>query len=81
LLDGFAKLDCSIKLYTDDAKLHSSFKVGDYSPALDKALEYITKWAGIWQLQIANSKCSAHRISMVTSASTYNYRIDAYKLQ
>jgi len=36
LADGFAKLDCSIKLYVDDAKLYSSFKVGDYySPALD----------------------------------------------
>jgi len=33
LVDGFAKLYCSIKLYADDAKLYSSFKVGDYSPA------------------------------------------------
>jgi len=65
------------------AKLYSSFKVGDYSPALDEDLEYITKWAGIWQLhmQIANRKWFAHRISMVTSASTYNYRINYYKLQ
>jgi len=41
LADGFAKLDCSIKLYADDAKLYSSFQVGDYSPALVTALEYI----------------------------------------
>jgi len=27
LADGLAKLDCSIKLYADDAKLYSSFKV------------------------------------------------------
>jgi len=81
LVDGFAKLDCSIKLYADDTKLYSSFKVGDYSPALDEAPEYITKWAGIWQLKIANSKCFAQRISMVTSASTYKYRIQDYKLQ
>jgi len=81
LVDGFAKLDCSIISYADDAKLYSLFKVGDYSPALDEALEYITKLAGIWQLQIANSKCFAHIISMVTSASTYNYRINDYKLQ
>jgi len=54
LVDGFAKLDCFIKLYADDAKLYSSFKVGDNSLALDKALEYITKWATIWQLKIIN---------------------------
>jgi len=33
------------------------------------------------KLQIANSKCFAHRISMVTSVSTCNYRIHNYKLQ
>jgi len=59
----------------------SSFKVGDYSTALNEALQYITKWAGIWQLHTANSKCCAHRISMVTSASTYNYRIKDSKVQ
>jgi len=73
LANGFAKLDCSIALYTDDAQLYSSFKI-DFSPAVDEALEYITKWTGIWQLQIANIKCFAHRISRVTSASTYDYR-------
>jgi len=64
---------CSIKLYADDAKQFCSFKVGEYSPALDEALECIPKSAGIWQLQIANSKGFAHKISKVTSASTYNY--------
>jgi len=29
LVDGFFKLDCSIRLYADDAKLYSSFKIGD----------------------------------------------------
>jgi len=81
LVDGFAELECSIKLYADDAKIYSSFKVGGYSPALDEALKYITKWASIWQLQIANSKCFAHRIFMVTSASAHNFRINDYKLQ
>jgi len=42
LADGFAKLGFSIKLYADDAKLYSTFKVGNYSPALDEALEYIS---------------------------------------
>ena len=78
--DGFANLDCSIKLYADDAKLYSSFKIGDYSPALVEALEHITNWANIWQLQIANSKCIAHRISM-GAASTHDYYINDYKLQ
>jgi len=64
LIDGFATLDCSINLYADDAKLNNSFKVGDYVPALDEALEYITKWAGIFQLQIANCNHVLHTESL-----------------
>jgi len=53
LADGFAKLDCSVTLYADDAKLYRLFIVGDYSPALDEVLENITKWMG-WHLATVN---------------------------
>jgi len=48
--DSFAKLDCSINLYADDVKLCSSFKVKEYSSAMDEALEYVTIRVKIWQL-------------------------------
>ena len=38
LTDGFANLNCAIELYADDAKLYCSYKLGDYSATLVKAL-------------------------------------------
>lgn len=63
LADGFASLNCAIKLYADNAKLYSSYTLGDCYPTLAKALEHLTEWARVWQLRIANSKGAAHRIS------------------
>ena len=45
LTDGFAKLDGFIEVHVDDAKLFSSFEVGDNSPALLEALENVNNWA------------------------------------
>ena len=82
LADGFANLNCAIKLYADDAKLYSSYKLGDCSPTLVKALEHLTEWAEVWQLRIANSKCVAHRISTTaTPPDVCCYAIDDFKLQ
>ena len=47
LTDGFANLNCAIKLYADDAKLYCSYKLGDYSATLVKALEHLTEWTSI----------------------------------
>jgi len=69
---------CVIKLCADDAKLYSSFKLGDYSTTLVKAIDHLVEWSKIWQLRIANNKCIAHRVS--TSASS-DYAIEGYKLQ
>ena len=30
LADGFANLNCAVKLYADDAKLYSSYSTGDF---------------------------------------------------
>ena len=82
LTDGFANLNCAIKLYADDAKLYCSYKLGDYSATLVKALEHLTEWARIWQIRIANSKCCAHRISSATPTSdVFHYVINDFELQ
>ena len=47
-----------IKLYADDAKLYSSIKgINDYI-SLQAGLELITDWSRMWQLSIADHKCS-----------------------
>jgi len=83
LADGFTNLNCAIKLYADDAKLYSSYKLGEYSLALVKAVEYLAEWSKVWQLQIANSKCVAHKISTlhVSATDLCHYAINDYKLQ
>jgi len=62
LTDAFENLNCVIKLYADDAKLYSSFKLGDYSTVLVNAIDHLVEWSKIWQLQIANNKCMAQSL-------------------
>ena len=80
MANAFKNLNCVVKLYADDAKLYSSYKLGNYSPV--NALDHLAEWAKIWQLRIANNKCIAHRVSTIkTSVSCCDYSIDGYKLQ
>jgi len=79
VVDGFSKLECSIKSYVDDAELYNSFQVGNYSHALVEALDYITKCASIWQLQISNS--NVLRIISTVTASTHDHQVNDYNLQ
>jgi len=81
LADTFENLNCVVKLYADDAKLYCSYKFGDHSPVLIKAIDQLVEWAKIWQLRIANSKCIAHRVSTITTSVSCDYAIDGYKLQ
>ena len=81
LIDGFADLNCAVKLYADDAKLYCSYKIGDSSSSLIQAINHLTEWAKAWQLSIANSKCVAHNISTVeTLNDVCHYVIDDFKL-
>ena len=50
LTDAFINLNCVVKLNADDAKLYSSYNLGNYSPVLVNALDHFAKWAKIWQL-------------------------------
>jgi len=50
LTDAFKNLNYVIKLYADDAKLYSSFKLGDYSTTLVNAIDHLVEWSKIWQL-------------------------------
>jgi len=51
LTETFENLNCFVKLYTDDEKLYSSFKLGDYSTVLVNASIMVQ----MWQLRIANA--------------------------
>jgi len=82
LIDAFATLNCTVKLYADDAKLYSSYRFGDSSSCLIQALKYLSDWAKTWQLTIANSKCVAHRITTVNNSSDVcYYAIDDFNLE
>lgn len=48
---------CSVKLYADDVKLYSSFKITDFSVDLVTVLDRVSEWASLWQLSIATNKC------------------------
>jgi len=41
LTDVFENLNCVVKFYADDAKPYSSYKLGDYSPVLVKAIDHV----------------------------------------
>jgi len=73
LTDTFENLNCVVKLYADDAKLFSSFKLGDY----------LLYWSNsrIWQLRIANNKCIARIVYTIQTSATCDYAIEGYKLQ
>jgi len=81
LTDAFENLYCVIKLYADDAKLYSSFKLSEYSTVLVNALDHSVEWSNIWQLRIANNKCIAHIVSAINTPASCDYAIDGYKLQ
>ena len=81
LTDVFINFNCAVKLYADDAKLYSSYQLGDYSPVLVNATEHFTEWSKIWQLRIANNKCIAHRVSTIKTSANYDYIINGHKLQ
>jgi len=77
LADSFADLDCCVKLYADDAKIYSSFKLNKCCPDLTSALDRLTLWSNKWQLKIATQKCVSHRIGSRTLNGDIDY---SYKL-
>ena len=73
---------CSVKLYADDVKLYSSFKIANYSVDLVTMLDRITEWAIVWQLKIATNKCVSHRIvsSSLKNNDKYCYKLNDFLL-
>ena len=43
LTDAFKNLNCVVKLYADEAKLYSSYKLGNHSPVLVSALDHLAE--------------------------------------
>lgn len=74
---------CSVKLYADDVKLYSSFKISDFSVDLATVLDRVSEWASLWQLSIATNKCVSHRILSSSSKHTTNnyYKLNDFLLE
>jgi hypothetical protein len=82
LADCFVDLDCTVKLYADDAKLYSSFRLNKCCPDLTFALDRLTLWSNKWQLKIAIQKCVTHRIGSrrLKNITDYSYSLNNVQL-
>ena len=78
LADCFDNLQCTVKLYADDAKFYSSYRLNDKTSSVDLGivLERLAVWADTWQMQIAHNKSFVHRISTNNVACTPSFQYD-----
>ena len=60
--DIFSDLSVSLSLFADDLKLYTCYKIDALHTDLHTAVNRLTEWAKLWQLQIAIPKCSVFRI-------------------
>jgi len=60
--DVFNDLSVSLSLFADDLKLYTCYKTDILHNDSYTAINRLTKWAKLWQLQIAIPKCLAFRI-------------------
>ena len=80
----FDSVQCNIKLYADDAKLYSSYRLDDSTLSVDLnlILKRLAIWAKTCQMQIAYNKCFVHRISSnnISCTSCFKYCISGIEL-
>ena len=57
--DVFSDLSVSLSLFADDLKLYTCYKTDILHNDLHTAINQLTEWAKLRQLQIAIPKCSA----------------------
>jgi len=78
--DVFSDLYVSLSLFADVLKLYTCYKTDN---DLHTAINRLTEWAKLRQLQIAIPKCSAFRISnpqwhVCESVQQITYRLDGF---
>jgi len=83
--DVFSDLSVSLSLFADDLKLYTCYKTDILHNDLHTAINRLTEWAKLWQLQIAIPKCSAFCISnpqwnVCESVQQVTYSIDGVHL-
>ena len=61
--DIFNDLLVSLSSFADYVKLYTFYKLGVPHSDLQVAVDRLTNWARLWQLQIAVSECSTFRIA------------------
>ena len=79
----FSDLSVSLSLLADDLKLYTCYKTDILHNDLHTAINRLTEWAKLWQLQVAIPKCSAFRISnpqwhVCESVQQITYRLDGF---
>jgi len=72
-------------LFADDLKLYTGYKIDALHNDLHTAVNRLTEWAKLWQLQIAIPKCSLFRICnpqwhVFESVQRVTYNIDGFVL-
>ena len=83
--DIFSDLSVSLSLFADDLKLYTGYKIDALHNDLHTAVNRLTEWAKLWQLQIAIPKCSLFRICnpqwhVSESVQRVTYNIDGFVL-
>jgi len=83
--DIFSDLSVSLSLFADDLKLYTCYKIDALHNDLHTAVNRLTEWAKLWQLQIAIPKCSVFRVfnpqwNVCESVQQLTYNIDDFSL-
>jgi len=83
--DVYSDLSVSLSLFADGLKLYTCYKTDILHNDLHTAINRLTEWAKLWQLQSAIPKCSAFRISnpqwnVCESVQQVTYSIDGTPL-
>ena len=60
--DSFSDLSVSLSFFADDLKLYTCYRIDALHNDLHTAVNRLTEWAKLWQLQTAIPKCSLFRI-------------------
>ena len=81
ITDNPAFEQVSVKLFADDIKIYKTFQPGNL--AMQDAVDELVSWSGIWQLNLALTKCFVCSIYGLASKEldVPNYHIDSHQLE
>jgi len=78
--DIFGDLNVMCKLYADDLKPYTTYKLSETHVNLLAAIHRLLYWADMWQLKLAPQKCSVYRFQNPKLQIPRNYSFPTYKI-